>query len=406
MRGSLALLVATTACLSRPVGLPGDAGTGDGEPGHSEPWPVPGAVIGRTLARDANGDGILDLLVTSDRGVYVLGGGTGFGAGYHAFVATPFVPLALDVADVGGSPAPELAVLGVAPGGAARVELHEGLGAAWFAAAGWQRDFADLEPKASAGRGLWLLDSDGDGRGNVLVADANGLYAGEPAALTELGVSEMPLVQVVGDNATYFISVEDLAVLPGAGKADLVVTDAFSAWVYAGDGTDSYPAARRTEISYGASFDLAAHADLDGDGVPELVGGYYGFLEGVSLSLHRVLPYQGDAVPSHSKVVSLAARFGQLDRDAAQRPDLVLMRHITDAAGAPTDTELVLIRNLAVVAGNLTTTATVVTRVLPGLYAGFEVGDFDHDGRAEIIVVARDGALTCLRSGDNAFDPC
>jgi len=119
-----------------------------------------------------------------------------------------------------------------------------------------------------------------------------------------------------------------------------------------------------------------------------------------------VLPYQGDAVPSHSKVVSLAARFGQLDRDAAQRPDLVLMRHITDAAGAPTDTELVLIRNLAVVAGNLTTTATVVTRVLPGLYAGFEVGDFDHDGRAEIIVVARDGALTCLRSGDNAFDPC
>lgn len=400
---ALPALLFVTGCLSRPVGLQGDAGTGtDAKP--LGVWPVPGLTIDRTLARDVDGDGTVDLIASSSEGIYVIAGGEQFGAGYQAFVPTPFPPLAFDVAASGGSAAPELVVLGLA-GATARILLFEGLGGFQFAAEGWRRDLVDLEPTAEQSRGVWLVDSDGDGAGNVVAADSATLVVGEPAAFTAQGVFEMPVVRAQGGNNGYFTYPDNVFVLPGAGTADLVIVGFYAVSRFRGDGQDHYLAADREDIGGGPMYDVAAYADLDGDGVPEVVGGFGGFLGGAALAPGVLLDYQGPALSNHTVVRSIAARFGELDNDPSMRPDLLMMRHIA-ASGVPTETELVLVPDLVVTPGVVTTTAVVLAHVIPGLSRAVEVGDFDHDGRSEIRIVADDGTLTCLRVGDGAFDPC
>lgn len=409
---ALPALLFVTACLSRPTGLTGgggDGGTdGSSDSGVRHDWPPPGVTIDRTLARDVDGDGTVDLLASASDGVYVLPGGAQFGTSYATFVATPFSPLAFDVAALGGSAAPELAVLGVL-GNTARVEIHAGTGGFGFASEGWHRDVTDIDPMANAGRGVWLLDSDGDGTGNVLVADETTLMVGEPAAFTALGIFEMPLVRAEGANSTYFSRPNNLFVVPGTGRADLVIEDYFRVSIFRGDGGDHYRAADRTDVDNGAMFSAAACADLDGDGVPEVIGGYGGFLEGVSVTAAKPLDYSGP-LPNHGVVDSLVARFGRLDDDPGTRPDLVLMRHIA-AAQPVTDTELVVVPNLVVdlgpTPGTLATTSQVITRVLPGVLSrSIEVGDFDHDGTDELRVIATDGTLQCFRVTAGALAPC
>lgn len=404
MRGALAGLVVTTACLSRPLGLRGDAGAEGDASIHAEPWPAAGLAVRRTLARDVDGDGVLDLIAIDDRGIYVLRGGAGFGTAYHGFVATGFAPLAVDAADLGGSGAAELAVLGVV-GGQARVEIHEGLGALRFAAAGWRRDVPGITPTASAAApasGVWLLDSDGDGAREVLVADLDNLYVGDPAGFSELAVSQMPLAHVAGPNVTAFQAIEDVFVVPQVGDADLVVVDGFRTSVFARTGGDY---SRGVQIPPDATSAVSAHADLDGDGVPETISGYAEFLRGAALAPRRSLAFTGPSPGNRSVLVPIAARLGQLDRDAAQRQDLVVMRQVGDGPPPATVTELVGILNLAVTSGNVGGGA-VVRRDLPGLLVGVELGDFDHDGAPEIILVASDGALTCLHIVGTVLERC
>ncbi len=406
MRGLSALLF-VTACLSRPVGVAGDGGTSTDAGTDTNPlgvWPVPGVTIDRTLARDVDGDGTVDLVASSSEGIYVIAGGESFGASYQAFVPTPFAPLAFDVAAFGGATAPELAVLGLA-GTTTRVLLFDGLGAFQFAAEGWRRDLVDLELSATESRGVWLLDSDGDGVGNVVAADNLSVVVGEPAAFSAQGVFEMPVLRAIGGNSGYFTYPDNVFVVPGAGTADLVIESFYVVSRFHGDGQDHYLAADREDIGGGPMYDVAAVADLDGDSVPEVVGGFGGFLGGASVVPLALLDYQGPGIINHPVVRSIAARFGELDNDPSMRPDLLMMRHIA-ASGAPTDTELVLVPNLVVTPGVVTTAAAVISRVLPGLSRAVEVGDFDHDGRQEIRIVAGDGSLSCFRAGDGTFDSC
>lgn len=409
-------LVALTACLSRPVGQAvggadanGDGANGDGRPGT--PWPPAGATITGSHASDLDGDGIVDLVLASTDGIYVLAGGPQFGKTYQTFVATAAKPLAFDVANMGGTSAPELGVLELSPASAGRVEIFEGLGGLGFASTAWRQDFPDLHPSDQKVRGLRLIDSDGDGMVNVVASDEFVLSIGEPAGFSAAAIEAMPIVRAEGPNSTshYFFGLLSVFAIPGAGEAKLVIDDFSSALVFNSHGADHYLVSDRHDQSYGGSYTFSAHADLDGDGIPELVGGQPGFLGAMALegTTPGVLTYSAPSLPpAHGGMDhAVAARFGKVDQDAAARLDLVMMEQFS-TSGPVTDTEFVLVRDLVRTTGTVHGSDAFKLDVPGVLLVALEVGDFDHDGKTEVIAVEASGALRCWRYGDLSLDPC
>lgn len=402
MRSAAVVALVLGGCLSRPTGLPGDGGV-DG-PRAGQPWPPAGVVAGGTLARDVDGDGHPDLLITSAQGVYVLAGGPGFGAQYHAFVPTAVAPLAVELADVGGTAAPELVVLGVGGTTAGRVEIHPGLGGLAFDG-GLGLDVPGIHPGTGSYRGVWLVDTDGDGRRNAVIADESHAFVAQPAQLTAQAVGEAALIHIAGPNSGDFIAVESVLTRPSGTGPQLVVVDAGTARM-GGAGADRYDTTRGGAVSCGDAPDTVAAGDLDGDGAPELVVGYSGFIYGASLAAAQALSHPGLDAGCAASCRWKAIRLAELDRDPGARTDAVILRWLGPASTALANSDLLAVRNLRVSGALLTSSGTEPRIALSGLMAGVEVGDFDGDGRAEIVVVAPDGGLRCYRLGDTALDPC
>ncbi len=398
---AFAVLAGSAGCLSRPTGEVGQA------------WPIEGVVIEKSVATDVDGDGDLDLAITSagasaaTRGVYVLLGGPGFGDHVDGFVPTDTRPLALDLVDVGGSRDPELAVL-VDLAGRDRVLLHEGTGVGRFAAEPWLKDLVDLVPNADGRNGVRLFDSDGDGRFNVGVHNGGLARIGEPEGFGAAPFFAMSLVAPEGPNNGNFVVINDLYVLPGATTADLVIEIYHGLHVYRGDGTDTYLASARLDLgATSGQHNAAVHADLDGDGVLEVIGvSNGGFMGGLALvGAGTALAYRGPAPGHHVIHEYTAGRLGQLDADT--HPDLIVLEHWGDTEAALDRSALAMIGNLEVAPGTVSAlSALALYRELGGSIPAIEAGDFDGDGREEVAVIAPDGTITCLRATSTALDDC
>jgi len=342
---------------------------GDGTFGTANTFAV-GAGAVEIASADLNGDGNADLVVTDDiQSAYVvLGNGDGtFGS--PAQISLHDSPFGIAIADLNGDGILDLAIA-IAAGSHGEAAILIGLGDGSFA------------PPVYYGltyNGVRLVATDlnHDGKLDLAVAIENpsARYALEVLLGNGDGTFQPGVTSVLGSS-------DDIAAADfnGDGNVDLALVASLGSVVRVvlGNGDGTFQPA--TEYSSGDVEFTVATADLSRDGVPDLV---VGGGDHVSILLGN-----GDGsfgAPVHYGVGTDFARIGYFNRD--RDPDVV-------AQGNPSGIGVAFGR------GDGTLRAP---RSFAGGVLGFDSGDFDGDGYADIV----DGfPLSFLRGlGDGTFAP-
>jgi hypothetical protein len=351
------------ACLSAPTGLPAtDGGGADagrradaGSPDAGGPaWPPVdlSLLVTATWEGDVDGDPYADLAIAAitqdpDAGyVYVLNGGPlGIGSVFGTRVDLGgIVPVAITFADVGGDASLDLVVLAIDSTGAL------GVIEAWIAsepvvytAERWSREVSEVVPAIDQHqRFARVVDLEGDGLHDFLFYAAGDLFSAEPIARTQVAFDDMDLVRVPGPNTDqYFFGALDAWTAGPAGPGrTLIVADAFAAVAFEGDGSGTFTSAQRHVTTHDVAHAAMDAWDVDGDGADELVGYDYAFCATSPWPIDQSFGWQGPAIVETGQ--ALAVRVAELDGDAAQRGDMVLLEDGGD--GSPH--RLLVARNL------------------------------------------------------------
>jgi hypothetical protein len=396
MRRLLVLLAFAPACLSRPPGR--------SQPPPLGPWPPPGIALDIVAARvvDQDGDGIDDLVLASAApdapAIYVLLGSIdGIGAGYHAHVATVGVPLALAVGDLDGDHRSDLVALEHVdqPTELEPIELFPATDLVAFGPS-WRKDTTELSSLSVGNAALDLVDFTGDGTLDLFLADQLHVYTGRVTAPTGPGFRDMDVAPLV-PNPDGFAQPASAFVAPAAGGGtNLVVVAGLHTDVYAriDQGQTAAPHAT-THVP----FNTHAACDVDGDHALEVVGGAGNWAVDLPWPVDRSVNFN-DVPPLLLNGPLPSAVCAQLDGDVAGRLDLAVLQQ--DPASVH------VLRDLQLGAALTSARASALDCPLPaGTIANVMVaGDFNGDGKPELIVVARTGAITDLTIGTDAIAPC
>jgi uncharacterized repeat protein (TIGR01451 family) len=244
-------------------------GTGAGSFGEGMSFPVGGRSPQALAAADLNGDGIVDLVTanqeSSDISV-LLGHADGYRVGLGAFVGAS--PYHLAIGDLNRDGIPDIVVTHTAPSPSRRVSVLLGRGDGTFALA----TSVETDIGGSGGTvGVAIGDVDRDGIMDLAVTHADGTV-GVVIGRGD-GTFQEPVVVGFG-GASRHVAIADL---DRDGIPDLAVTrGTFGHDVMIAFGTGSRPFGAASlgamiKVPAGVSPEDIAVADMNGDGVPDLV---------------------------------------------------------------------------------------------------------------------------------------
>lgn len=398
MRRLALLLLVTAGCLARPEGRDQPAAIGA--------WPPVGVDLDIVAARvlDQDHDGVDDLVLASAApdapALYVLlGTRSGIGAGYHARLDTSLPPLALAVGDVSGDATLDLVALEQAPSGG-RIEAFATTDLVTFAAP-WRVESAILSTVSRDHASVDVVDLEGDGKPDFALGDELRAVIGRTTDASEIGFNAMAFTELPPLSDIFSVPMSAFTVPAADGGRNLVVVSVLFTATYAHTRADE-----TLELHELVHVPFRGHTrcDLDGDGSLDVIGGFGAWATDRPWPDARTVNYDQD--PGFGGFgTSPSTACADLDGDPAHDVDLAKLW--TPQDGAP---QVEVLPDLALIEAPLalsTNRAAVLVYPLPGALADVMVeGDFDGDGDHELLVVARDGALTCLRVGTDALMPC
>jgi hypothetical protein len=394
------LLLATLAagCLSTPSGLPPgtlpDAGA-QPDAGPDQPdgggqttgdWPVTGVTVAAAAAGDLDGDGDDDLVVVASApqpALYVLEGTDDVhpGEGATAYSQRVVLPrgaglgaVGVAVVDVDGTAPLEVLVAGDADSGA-ELWVYRGAGLAPVGQ-------ADLGGAAPADAPIWVGATPFGPGGTFMF-----IGVGESVmhiSLTELA-QDPPTPRTLPGPGGGFGGPQGVTSYAD-GDAYAVVLGSETAWrgLFTG-GPFTWMATRPAEAWLGQ---LALDVDGNDGSIPEIVG--YSAAAGGQLCAY-------DLVEDFVDCAALALTDATDVRIVPLRPEAAVLELVVVAHRAGSS-DVILAR--AVTLDTATDTLAIdATASMTGLPAGVHavVGDFAADDRYQIMVVAPDGTVTCLR---------
>ncbi|MCE9579203.1 MAG: hypothetical protein K8W52_39130 [Deltaproteobacteria bacterium] len=398
MRRFALLLLVTAGCLARPEGRHQPAAIGA--------WPPAGVDVDIVAARvlDQDGDGVSDLVLASAAptapAIYVLlGTRSGIGAGYHAQLTTSLPPLALAVGDVSGDAVPDLVTLEQAQSGG-RVEAFATTDLVSFAAP-WRVETAILSTVSRDHASIDIVDLDGDGNPDFAFGDELRAVIGRTHDTSEAGFNATAFTELPPLSVNFTQPASAFMASASDGGRNLIVVSANATATYAHTRADETFELHQLEH---VPFTSHTRCDLDGDGTLDVIGGFGDWATDRPWPDARTVNYDQD--PGFGGYgTSLATACDELDGDPAHLVELAKLWTPQDGVQqvevlpdlALTETPLALSTNRA----------AVLVKPIPGPLADVMVeGDFDGDGERELLVVARDGSLTCLHVGVDALTLC
>jgi hypothetical protein len=381
------------------------AGNGDGtfQTKYTHQIPFPG-YANAMVARDLNGDGIADLAVTdSTNDVAVL---LGNGNGTFTLLAkypVGYSPHSVVAADFNGDGKPDLAVLDCSIRTQSCNSLDDiaillGNGDGTFQSATIIHSATD-----AAGLNIQTGDFNGDGKADLVVAN----YLGQDVSvLLGNGDGTFQATQnwsagILSGFVSSFGYVQGGQVVTGDfnndSKTDLAVvgTGSSSVTVLLGQGASGFAAARNFEAGYQPGF-LWATGDLNGDGVPDLVGTNFN-----NAGSPQVFVMLGKGDGTFAPARNFPGTQGQVavaDLNGDGHPDVVVLNYEANGIG-------VLLGNGHGSLGHMT---NYTSGVEPESMA---LGDFNGDGKIDAVVVNSGDTIhgwniTFLAgNGDGTFQP-
>jgi hypothetical protein len=329
---------------------------------------------------DVNGDGKLDLVLIKGRhwpgmSRVLLGDGKGHFARAHDLSDTRYRSYSGNLVDIDGDGAPDVILSNDAPDPKV-ILINDGHG--------------QFRLSGAFGQGSWptrnvaVADVNGDGRPDIIVAN-RGDHATQYVCLNQGRGRFDASCAAVADYSATTITPADIN---HDGRVDLVIPhrDGGQSYVYLNGGSAGFSSERRMPFGPAtASVRMAAVADLDGDGAPDIividderraVEAYYGNRAG---GFDAARPFDtGKAVP-------YALTIADLNRDG--HPDVVV--GFVEAPSAA------FFGN-----GKSRQFARVTFGDSVGAVYGFAVADLDGDGHLDI-AAARSEAPNMLYFGDD-----
>jgi hypothetical protein len=397
LAGAAAILLALTGC-----GYGDDYGCGGN---CSYPPPVPVNVPNSIAVADVNGDGVPDLLVatTLDQGAFnnpgfanvILGSksspGT-FDSGVQ-YATTGTDPSGIAVTDLTGSGQLDV-IVSNSSSGSISVFMHGATAGAFLPAVnivtGGQPNqvvAGDLTG-SGANRDLALADNSPSGNAIILVHDA-----ANPGQF-------LAPVMLPTNNFTPSVAIGSL----GNGKVAVIAAtydiNGNNGAVYVFVETSTAPVTFAAAVTFpaGAQPQAVRIADVNGDGLPDLVVANYGpGSDGTGMAGVSVLLQNGANPGTFLAPVSYATPFGAVDVAVGDlngdgRPDLVVASLDPDFTGAVS----VLLQNAAPAQGGTFAAATVYPGM--GQPLSVAIADLNGDGHPDIAVADGTSATVMLQN--------
>ena len=270
---------------------------------------------------DLNGDGKLDIVVGVFSNVDVMlgnGDGTFQPAVFYSRDTGSGQAYSVAIADVNNDGVPDLVTAGGGNGeGIVSVLLGKGDGTFRPAVA-----YATGAPGGSA-MSVAVADVNGDGKPDLVVANAVDNTAGTAGVLLGNGDGTFQPVVLYGSGAVYAVSVA-VADMNGDGKPDVAVGDLYGAvGVVQGNGDGTF----QPVLTFPASFEISsvAIADLNGDGRPDVAAA------NMANEVEVLLNNTGSSEPTATTLISSLnpSNYGQ---------SVTFTATVTSSSGTPTGT--------------------------------------------------------------------
>ncbi|MBI4508256.1 MAG: hypothetical protein HY698_01385 [Deltaproteobacteria bacterium] len=437
----------SASCLTTPVprtkgdaALVNDGGSVDGTVDAAEDaradvdarqpllFPPPGLTmnIRAAVVADLNQDGKVDLLVANSNGdpttqgfFVMLGRQDGVGKYYDAYVKTgATVPCGLHVAQFGGSDALDVLVFGprLEPSDAASEERSFVLGFNGTSPVTFDPPYTlETTRKVDPGQNGYCVIASGHFDGNdirdVVVGDGSWVQVIMTAGWSSLALGDSAFFRLFGttDDGWFQRATGAIGISSGERrKDDILVTDYRGASWFINDGSGNpwgFSRVVRNDAWPTVGPYFTAFHDLDKNGTPDVVGAagtYVGaVVAGPTPDSTAGISYDQDTVGWQT------GRIGGLvvdNFDANDRAEIVVIQNPRD--DLPDEWQVQLIQNAYVKeqasdAGITRALASNNSRLLYVLPTDFRFGamvrgDFNGDGKSEIVILDRSGRSLCL----------
>jgi len=343
-------------------------GNGDGTFGSAQT--IPGGSGAYQLATaDLNLDGKVDLVVAAGTTILVLlGDGDGTFQAPLSFSVGMAVTIA--VGDLNGDRKPDLVFAG--SGSEVTVMLGDGNGS--FGS-------ATTFPTGNSPAAVALADFDGDGKTDLVTVNAG---SNSVSILQGKGDGTFVEASTVGPTTGYAALAGDFN---RDGKADLAVAIGYAVAILLGNGNGTFQA----EVHYGipCTGNLIASGDFDGDGIPDLVVGEEA-CGNISILLgNGDGTFQGAKTFTAGKPVSLALA----DFNGDDKLDIAALNQ----SGTGNEVDLFFGKGDGTFQTPVVTSLSCCSSAL-----ALAAGDFNGDGKTDVIVVGGGGVLL-LGNGNGTF---
>ena len=402
-------------------GAAGASGGGAGVP--TEPFPPAGATLAlrEPVLADLDGDGLPEIVVPSagegaGRGVFVLPGG----GGRRATRALPRIdapadvgpPLSVAVADLDGDGVKDLVVL-AGDGIRAHVLAYRGISASRFEPAieksvsTWFPSVSVPGPAQPAAL-IAVLDLDGRPGAEIAIGGPSWALLFTFPGFVNPAFDDAVRVLVPGQRtAGAWQGISRLARIGPAGQDRLLVVDRWVVSVFEPGDLGALEQRRHdTETQSSLSLGSPHLIDLDGDGSLDVLA-----ISPGSSALFTILPWPVSTVLRWTdgcfrgcNYLPATVTAADLDGAAGARPEVLLL----DAPPAPQAPLVLSIENLYSTMGLTQSNTPLVTYALTdGLRPSWLLsGDFDGDGRPEVLALDTTGRSACLRQSPGRLEAC